>query len=136
MKKIVWLLSMSLLFILLSACSDGTSNSNDTHDQDVYLSLREIEVVENQLVVNVNGEVNTSEDGFYYKVEVGNHTIMEEQFYVLEDANDEWVPFQLQVSLTEEDVQTEDTPYIMFYVKAGDDMINPNYVPIDIKDSK
>lgn len=118
------------IFAILTGCSEEEGDQTD-----VSLSFGEIEVVEENLQVYVKGEVSSSEDTFYYTVEQGQEILIEEQSVVLDNNQQEWHAFELNITLKEEIMENDDVPFITFYAKDNSDIVNPHYVPIDIKDS-
>lgn len=125
---------MFSLFILLIGCSNESAE-DQTEKSALSISLREVEVVEENLQVHVKGEVRSSEDKFYYTVEQGQDKIIEEQTISLDANGEEWVSFEFDIHLKEEIMESDDVPFITFYAKNNSDLVNPNYVPIEIKDS-
>lgn len=124
---------MFSLFFILIGCSN--EDKGEQSDENVYFSLRAVEVVEDNLQVDVKGEVRSSEDTIYYKVEQGTEIILEEQAISLGTNREEWSAFEFEITLNDVQVNNEDVPFITFYTKANNQVVNPNYVPIEIKDS-
>ena len=139
MKKII----VTIVLVVLVGCNqsandpkennDSTENNNNEEvKSDVSVSFSEVEVIARDKSLSVTGEVQTNADEFYYTLEQGDKVIIEETAIEVDDSDSEWEAFEINDDSLEIDEENEETPFLKFYVKDQDRIINPNYVPIDL----
>jgi len=139
MKKII----VTIVLVVLVGCNqsandpkennDSTENDNNKEvKSDVSISFSEVEVIARDKNLSVTGEVQTNADEFYYTLEQGDKVIIEETAIEVDDSDSEWEDFEINDNSLEIDEENEEAPFLKFYVKDQDRIINPNYVPIDL----
>jgi|SRR5690625_4488173 len=139
MKKII----VTIVLVVLVGCNqsandpkennDSTENNNNEEvKSDVSVSFSEVEVIARDKSLSVTGEVQTNADEFYYTLEQGDKVIIEETAIEVDDSDSEWEAFEINDDSLEIDEENEEAPFLKFYVKDQDRIINPNYVPIDL----
>lgn len=131
MKKSIQLV---LILLLLTACGNDSPKSNNTEENNEYVAFRNIDIVTINDEVNITGEVKTWNGTFYYFVLAGEETIIDEE---KEDNlhKNEWTSFTLSISKSEILALTDEIPHITLYGKNSEgETIDPNYVPIDLRD--
>lgn len=131
MKKSIQLV---LILLLLTACGNDSPKSNNTEENNEYVAFRNIDIVTINDEVNITGEVKTWNGTFYYYVLAGEETIIDEE---KEDNlhKNEWTSFTLSISKSEILALTDEIPHIALYGKNSEgETIDPNYVPIDLRD--
>lgn len=109
---------------------DDTTNA--VEKSDVSVSFSEIEVIVENKTLYVTGDARTELNSFYYTVEQGSESIIEETEVELEEKTGEWRAFEIKTGLAGIDPDDDEVPIIKLYIKDGDRTINPNYVPIDL----
>lgn len=131
--------------VLLTGCSDGADKqtkvdepSEQTERQDNAVSMddsgfnfRNIDVtIVDQTDVHIRGEAKGPSDVIYYKVEL-DEVLVEETELPL-DHTGEWNAFAIDLTLTDDTVESGDIPVLMLYGKdeAGN-IVQPNYIGID-----
>lgn len=129
MRIFLLLLSMMLFLAACGNDSDVKQESTDAKsNSDVYANFQniDIEILNNQAIVT--GEVDVSDDTFFYQVEQNENIILEEQQV---EVKGKWDEFEVTVDLKEEMVNTEEVVILKMYTKGKDgSIINPNYIPI------
>jgi len=136
-----------ILFILISlslvvACSNGENNEveqnvdgnnvEEVAGSDVSVKFAGIDVFIKRHNIEISGEVQTTEDHFYYKLDHDEKSIIEETKVDVDQTDGEWYSFELEIDIEDEGLTNEDVPFLTFYGKDGDKIINPNYVPVDL----
>lgn len=117
-------------FVLLAACSNE-DNEKQTSDE-VGFDLREVVVEVKDQVIHVAAEANSTEDTMYYQLVLGEEVIVEET-KVSHDPAIEWEEFTLEIPIADEYFESDEVPYIHFYVIKDGEKLKPNYIPVEIK---
>lgn len=139
MKKLLFVTLCTLIVIV--GCNSKEKLESDQTPTDnanvakVSISFREVDVKVEDKIAYLKGEVNTTENQFFYTVEQGESRISDETSIELDAKRKEWEEFNMEIPLSEENLKSEEVPIIKLYVKANDNIINPNYIPIEIKKS-
>ncbi|HLR41087.1 MAG TPA: hypothetical protein VK091_05380 [Virgibacillus sp.] len=112
--------------------TEETKDMTETKDQ-VAASFRNVDIkVENEQAL-IEGEAKSTNDTFYYQIKQGDSVLVEETEVTLDETNLGWGKFDMELDLTDEMAEHEESPIVMLYVKGKDDtMVNPNYFPIDM----
>ncbi|SET14607.1 hypothetical protein SAMN05216389_10639 [Oceanobacillus limi] len=144
MKKL--LLFLTVAFTLLGCSADEEAeqeqggnaeqeqavNEGDVKDT-TSVQFQNVEVVVENNVAKITGEANTPDDAFYYMVLVGEKEIQEETEVPVDGEADEWVDFSIEVDISEDVSNSTEVPILQLYAKRENgDMVNPNYIPIDL----
>lgn len=140
MKKII---TFIFLVIVLAGCNHSTNLDNEGSGNDnledeenvksnVSISFSEVEVIARDKSLYVSGEAKSNVDAFYYTLEQGDTVIIDETVVDLGDSDGEWRAFEIDNQSFEVEEESDESPYLKFYVKDNDTIINPNYVPIDL----
>lgn len=123
---------ISTVFIL-SACGnqpdkDSDSIAETTHD--VYANFQNVDIqIENNLAI-ITGNVNASNDEFYFQVEQEEQILKEEEKVTVAG---EWSEFTFRIDITDEMKQQEELVIVKMYTKGEDGrIVNPNYIPLDL----
>lgn len=125
-------------FVVVGCSGDKTPESSpETNDEehvesDASISFGILDVVTKDDVVHVDGEAKTTEDSFYYILEDEDSLVVEETEVVLNDEEGDWRTFSFEVSIKDKGLTDENTPFLTLYVKDGETIVNPNYIPIDL----
>lgn len=133
-----------LMFVglfLIVGCSSGENVEIDTNDDhtneatqsDVTVKFAGIDIVYRRNAIHISGDVQTTEDYFYYILDNDGEVLIEETKIKVDDPGGEWSTFAFEVDIEDQDLTNEDVPFLTFYGKDGERMINPNYVPVDLK---
>ena len=127
---------MLMMTVFLAACGN-TGESVDENESETdeagSVILRNMEVVTEDLEVEVTGEASSESNEFYYHVEEGGNIIMEETQMSLEESQSDWSKFEIKLDLTDKYTNNEEPPIIVLYGKNSEgEMINSNYIPVDI----
>lgn len=134
-----FLIIVSFLFVI--GCSSNDESTTETEPEEIKeqtvesniaISFSEVDVRIEDKEVQVDGSARTDEDTFYYTIEQGDTVIVEETEVSLEDAEGDWKPFEFSDTFENYDEEDEEGPVIRLYLKDGDEIVNPNYVPIDL----
>lgn len=131
-------LFMIIVAIMLVGCSSGdneTPEVNEPNEQadtksSISVNFRNIEVTMEDFQFHMLGEVNASEDSFYYIIEQGEEVLQEEKKIELDQEG--WNDFEIDGELPENVVEQSEPPIILLYGKdKNGELVNPNYIPID-----
>lgn len=138
MKRVLFIIiSLSLIV----ACSHGENNevsqtegnrTENNVESDVSVKFAGIDVFIKRHTIQITGDVQTTEDHFYYKLDNDEEIIVEETKVEVEQEDGEWNSFEIEIDIEDEGLTNEDVPFLTFYGKDGDTIINPNYVPVDL----
>lgn len=130
-------LKFSLLllpFLLLFACGEDdevTEMNQKQSEEETFVVFRNLDIQTEKNSFVLTGEVNAMENVFYYSIEQGEETLVEEQPFEVDDS--EWAAFEITEELPEQVLEGEDPPIINMYGKTTDnEIVNPNYIPIDV----
>lgn len=130
---------MFLTLLIIVGCSSSLETEevpektgSTTTKSDVFISFSEVNVLTTKTKLDVTGEAKTDETSFYYIIEQDEKVLVEETEVVLGESVGEWKSFELEDSILEVDQENEAVPIIKLYVKDGDKINNPHFVPIDI----
>ncbi|WP_412975002.1 hypothetical protein [Ornithinibacillus sp. 179-J 7C1 HS] len=121
--------------LLLAACGNEKGEPKEQVsevDTDVFANFRnvDIQVERNQAIIT--GEVNASNNEFYYKAEQGVKSVKKEERVSVDG---QWGAFELVVGITEEITSSDEVVIVTMYTKTEDGkIINPNYIPLDLKE--
>lgn len=111
---------------------DPVEKNDQTEESNVSISFSEVDVRIQDKEVQVDGSARTDEDTFFYTLEQGDTVIVEETEVSLGEAEGDWKPFDFAETFENYDEDDKEVPVIRLYLKDGDEIINPNYVPIDL----
>jgi|GEM_PF-2233706 len=138
-----YLILIASAFLLIGCSNDGgkqtetpevgeTKEMTETKDQ-VAASFRNVDIkIENEQAL-IEGEAKSTNDTFYYQIKQGDSVLAEETEVRLDETNLGWGKFDMELDLTDDMAEHEESPIVMLYVKGKDDtMVNPNYFPIDM----
>lgn len=139
MKRILLLISLSFIV----ACSNGgnsevTENVDENNAEEIVVSdtsvkFAGIDIVYKRDAIHVTGDVQTTEESFYYTLDNEGEVIVEEKEIKVDHPGEEWSPFTFEVDIEGKDLTNQDVPFLIFYGKDGQKEINPNYVPVDLR---
>lgn len=123
-----------LLFLLLVVLLVGCSNTDGSNsDSTNTIDIRNVDVQVEELTASLVADVKTSSDKIFYRVELGEEVLQNEERIQL-NGHAEWKPFELGVTLPEKVMKVKDAPIFVIYGKSENgEEINPNYIPIEIK---
>ena len=138
-----YLILIASSFLLIGCSNDGgkqtetpetgkTKEMTETKDQ-VAASFRNVDIkIENEQA-QIEGEAKTTNDTFYYQIKQGDSVLVEETEITMDETNLGWGKFDMELDLTDETDEHEESPIVMLYVKGKNDtLVNPNYFPIDM----
>jgi len=138
-----YLILIASAFLLIGCSNDSgkqtetpetaeTKDMTETKDQ-VAVSFRNVDIkIENERAL-IEGEAKSTNDTFYYQIKQGDSVLVEETEVTLDETNLGWGKFDMELDLTDDMAEHEESPIVMLYVKGKDDtMVNPNYFPIDM----
>lgn len=138
MKHIFILISLSLVV----ACSNSENpeviqnedenNAEEFVESDVSVKFAGIDIVYKRDAIHITGDVQTTEDHFYYTLDNDGEVIVEETEIEVDDSVEGWSSFTFEIDIGDEGLTNEDVPFLTFYGKDGEKIINPNYVPVDL----
>lgn len=139
MKRILFIL-IGLSLIVACSTSDNNeveqnvdeTNAEEVSGSDVSVKFAGIDVFIKRHNIEISGEVQTTEDHFYYKLDHDGKSLVEETKVDVDEVDGEWYTFELEIDIEDEGLTNEDVPFLTFYGKDGDEIINPNYVPVDL----
>lgn len=140
MKRFLILISLSLVV----ACSNGDenpeviqnvgeNNAEEVSNSDVSVKFAGIDIVYDRPAIQITGDVQTAEDHFYYTLVNDEEVIIEETIVGVDDPVGGWSTFSFEIDIKDEELTNEDVPFLTFYSKDGEKIINPNYVPVDLR---
>ncbi|WP_339215905.1 hypothetical protein [Ornithinibacillus sp. FSL M8-0202] len=132
MKKAFMIIST---VFILSACGNQPDKASDPITEttdDVYANFQNVDIqIENNQAI-ISGNVNASNDEFYFQVEQEDHILKEEEKVTVDG---EWSDFSFRIDITDEMKELEEVVIVKMYTKGEDGkIINPNYIPLDLKD--
>lgn len=133
--RYVWVF---LTLLIIAGCGSSLETEEvpekveSTTTSDVFISFSEVNVLTTNTKLDVTGEAKTDESSFYYIIEQDGKVLVEETEVVLGESVGEWKSFELEDSILEVDQEDEAVPIIKLYVKDGDKINNPHFVPIDL----
>jgi len=139
MKRIFLFISLSLVV----ACSNNENSEviqnvdENTNEEvgvtDVSVKFSGIDIVYDRPVIQITGDVQTTEDRFYYTLVNEEEVIIEETLIEVDEPVEGWSAFSFEIDITDEELSDQDVPFLTFYGKDGEEIINPNYVPVDLR---
>ncbi|MFC3040639.1 hypothetical protein ACFOGI_10310 [Virgibacillus xinjiangensis] len=115
--------------------TEGTENQAAEQESSPAVSLRNIDVLTTGGEIQLTAEAKTTEDEIYYKMEQGETLLVEETGFSPEESEQEWGEFQLNIEMPEElDPSDEaEAPIITIFAKDQQgELVNPNYIPVDM----
>lgn len=126
------------LFVVVGCSGDQKpesppeTNGEESETSESSISFGILDVVTKGDVVHVTGEARTTEESFYYILEYGESLVVEETEVALNDEEGDWRTFSFEVSIKDKGLTEEETPFLTLYVKDGEKVVNPNYIPVDL----
>lgn len=134
-----YLLMIVSLFIIVGCSQDqepeNNLNSNLENEHvasDKNISFGILDVITQDGKIEVTGEARSTEDSFYYILEYGEELIKEEVEIDLNDEDEDWRTFSFEIDIKDEGLTDEEVPLLTLYVKDDGEVINPNYIPVDL----
>lgn len=132
--------------VLLVGCTSNTDQQQEVENEqnnaseeelvkesDQAIQFSEVNVIIQNQTLYVTGITKLTNDTFYYTVEQGGDTLIEETEVQIEDFMlGDWHDFEIKRDISMVDPESDETAYIKLYIKDGDREINPNYVPFDL----
>lgn len=109
---------------------DSVETENQTTDAVMF---QEIDVTAEGEQFHIIGQVKTSADVFFYRIEQGGEIIQEEESVKLEGEDPEaFQNFGIMETFSGDILEHEEPPIVIMYGKNEDNKeINANFVPID-----
>jgi len=138
-KRLLILISLSLVVACSNDENSEVINNVDTNafeeveESDVSMKFSGIDIVYKRPAIQITGDVQTTEDGFYYTLVNEEEVIIEETLIEVDDPVEGWSSFSFEIDIQDEELSDEDVPFLTFYGKDGEKVINPNYVPVDLR---
>ncbi|GGF15625.1 hypothetical protein GCM10010954_12850 [Halobacillus andaensis] len=81
---------------------------------------------------NISGEAKVDGGEFFYSVDDGHNVYIEEETAQVDDPNAEWSPFELDITVNEEDLPENGALIMTMFDRDGEGQpINMNFVPLD-----
>lgn len=128
--------------VLLAGCGNreeviepaGPEESTETENQTTdTVMFQELDITAEGEQFHIIGQVKTSANVFFYRIEQGGEIIQEEESVELEEADPEsFQNFEIMETFSDDILEQEDPPIVIMYGKNEDNNeINANYVPID-----
>lgn len=115
--------------------SNPTNQAGDVKDEDEENSdaFRNIEVSGDNGEYVVTGEARVFEGVFYYTVEDGHNNLVEETNITVDKGAPAWEPFELKLSLPEDQLPLNGTLTLNLYERSAKDntVINKYFVKLD-----
>lgn len=132
--------------IILVGCSNDNGKETETPETEeademidtedkVMGNFRNVDIKVENKQAKIKGEAKTTDDVFYYQIKQGDSMLVEETEVTLDKTHLGWGEFDMELDLTDEMAEHEESPILELYVKGkgnDDTMINPNYIPIDM----
>ncbi len=109
------------------------SNAGEIVESDVSVKFAGIDIVYKRPAIQIAGDVQTTEDHFYYKLDNDGQIIVEETKVEVGHLDGEWSTFEFEIDIEDKELTNQDVPFLTFYGKDGERIINPNYVPVDLR---
>ncbi|WP_101843459.1 BsuPI-related putative proteinase inhibitor [Halobacillus sp. Marseille-P3879] len=120
------------------AAEQFEASSNEEVTEEVEASSNGEEIFREMTLTGENGEYTVSGEAkvsggeFFYNVEDGHNVLIEEETAQVEDVNAEWSAFEINVSLSEDDLPESGSLIMTMFERDGDNQpINMNFVPLD-----
>src|SRR5699024_2313862 len=138
-----YLILIASAFILIG-CSNDSGKQTETPDtgeekemtetkDQVAVSFRNVDIKIEDEQALIKGEAKSTNDTFYYQIQQGDTVLVEETEVTLDETHLGWGEFDMELDVTDEMDEHEESPIVVLYVKGNDDtMVNPNYFPIDM----
>lgn len=139
---------MKYLILIVSAfilvgCNTGeqeaekpvTEKTDDTTEQEDHVvgSFRNGDIIYGKNHVRIEGSAKATDDKFYYQVEQGESVLVKETQVKLDETEDGWGEFVIELDLTDEMAEHEELPILVLYVKDNNNTkVNPSNMPIDL----
>lgn len=128
-----------VLFIMLTACGNRDEEviePVDPEQQEIQTTesvmFQEMDITTDGEQIHIIGQVKTSGNVFFYRIEQDNEVIQEEKKVELEAETEAFQRFEIMTSLSSDILEQAEPPFIVMYGKDEDgEEVNPNYVPID-----
>nr|WP_256521745.1 BsuPI-related putative proteinase inhibitor [Halobacillus sp. A5] len=80
----------------------------------------------------ITGEAKVTGGEFFYTVEDGHNVLMNEKSAKVDDPEAEWSPFELDISISEDELPERGSLIMTMFDRDGEDQpINMNFVPLD-----
>ncbi|MBS3680481.1 hypothetical protein KGF86_09665 [Ornithinibacillus massiliensis] len=134
MKKAFMIIST---VFILSSCGNQPDKASDpitetTHE--VYANFQNVDIqIENNQAI-ITGNVNASNDEFYFQVEQEDHILKEEEKVTVDG---EWSDFSFRIEIIDEMKEQDEVVIVKMYTKGEDGkIVNPNYIPLDLKEKQ
>lgn len=126
-----------LLFSILAACGAEESVNEETENDSVEeqltsVSFRNLDMQIEKTSFVLKGEVKAENNIFYYQIDQGEEELLSEHSIELDLDENGWGNFEIEETISEAALDGEDSPIITMYGKQDGEIVNPNYIPIDI----
>src|SRR5699024_7829520 len=130
-----YLLLIASAFILIS-CSNNEKETETPDPEQVNEATERVDEVEGSFrggniiysknYAQVEGSAKTTDDKFYYHVEQEGEVIIGETEVTLEETEDGWGEYKIELDLTDDMYEREEYPVLVLYVKTNDNTkVNP-----------
>ncbi|HLR79375.1 MAG TPA: hypothetical protein VK119_02180 [Bacillota bacterium] len=106
-------------------------NHSETEDQTAA-SFRGIDASVKGGVIHLSGQAKVTDDEFFYMVQYGDQSIVEESKVTLDETDDGWGEFHIEESIKDVERKDDEEPIAILYAKnAEGKKVNPNHIPIN-----
>jgi len=138
-----YLILIASAFILIG-CSNNEKETETPDPEQANEATERVDEVEGSFrggniiyrknYAQIEGSAKTTNDKFYYHVEQEGEVIVEETEVTLDETEDGWGEYKIELDLTDDMYEQEEYPVLVLYVKASDDTkVNPTNIPIDLQ---
>lgn len=111
----------------------NTDSNGDTEVDNENTAFQNIEVSGENGEYVVKGEARVFEGVFYYSVEDGDDYLVEETNVTVNDGAPAWSPFEIKISIPEDQLPSNGTLTLELFEKSAKDnsIVNQSYVKLD-----
>src|SRR5699024_12732220 len=106
--------------------------NNIENEDKTAASFRGIDASVKGGVIHLSGQAKVTDDEFFYMVQYGDQSIVEESKVTLDETDDGWGEFHIEESTKDVETKDDEEPIAILYAKnAEGKKVNPNHIPIN-----
>ncbi|GIO25733.1 hypothetical protein [Ornithinibacillus bavariensis] len=127
-KKIILLFSVLLILV---GCGREAEEEQQVEQVTTYAKFQslDIQIDKNQIIIT--GEADASDNKFYYSVVQAEKEIGREKEVRVDKT---WGKFIIEIPIMKEMINLDEVVIVNLYTRSSEgEIINPNYVPIDLQ---
>ncbi|MFC4024488.1 hypothetical protein ACFOUV_11845 [Oceanobacillus longus] len=135
MKYFMILASVFMLVACGNEDNSSTKSDNVLTEDGASVRFQNIDVKVDSYEFVLTGEASGIVNEFFYVIDQGEERLLDEKSIPLDASTGDWGAFEINETIPESAVVSEDPPIITLYGKDNNnEMVNPNYIPVDLGD--